>query len=140
MPGWARVDFHGWADRPAVARILASCRGGLVLFHPEPNHVTAQPNKMFEYMAAGLPVIASDFPLWREIVDGAGCGLLVDPMDPAAIARAMQWIIDHPEEAAEMGRRGRAAVEHTYNWEAESTKLIELYRRLLPAPEEGRPT
>ncbi len=140
MPGWARVDFHGWADRTAVARILASCRAGLVLFHPEPNHLTAQPNKMFEYMAAGLPVIASDFPLWREIVDGAGCGLLVDPMDPAAIARAMQWIIDHPAEAAEMGRRGRAAVEHTYNWEAESTKLVELYRRLLPAPEEGRPT
>jgi hypothetical protein len=95
---------------------------------------------MFEYMAAGLPVIASDFPLWREIVDGAGCGLLVDPMDPRAIAEAMQWIIDHPEEAAEMGRRGRAAVEHTYNWEAESTKLVELYRRLLLASEEGRQT
>jgi glycosyltransferase involved in cell wall biosynthesis len=140
MPGWAKVDFVGWADRPTVARLLASCRAGLVLFHPEPNHVKAQPNKMFEYMAAGLPVIASDFPLWREIVEGAGCGLLVDPMDPQAIATAMQWIIDHPEEAAEMGRRGRAAVERTYNWEAESVKLVDLYRRLLPdLPESSTP-
>jgi glycosyltransferase involved in cell wall biosynthesis len=82
-------------------------------------------------MAAGLPVIASDFPLWREIVEEAGCGLLVDPKDPQAIADAMQWILDHPEEAAEMGRRGRAAVEARYNWEAESAKLVSLYRRLL---------
>ncbi|MDP3960831.1 MAG: glycosyltransferase family 4 protein [Pseudorhodobacter sp.] len=132
MPGWQRVVFHGWADRSKVAKILAACRAGLVLFHPEPNHVRAQPNKMFEYMAAGLPVIASDFPLWREIVEGAGCGLLVDPQDPQAIARAMQWVLGHPEEAAAMGRRGRAAVEDRYNWEAESKKLVALYRRLLP--------
>jgi hypothetical protein len=139
-PGWQKVNFLGWADRAQIVSELTSASAGLVLLHPTPQYVISYPVKMFEYMAAGLPVIASDFPLWREIVDGAGCGLLVDPMDPAAIARAMQWIIDHPEEAAEMGRRGRAAVEHTYNWEAESTKLIELYRRLLPAPEEGRPT
>ena len=132
VSGWQRVIFHGWVDRPKVAEILAGCRAGLVLFHPEPNHVRAQPNKMFEYMAAGLPVIASDFPLWREIVEGAGCGLLVDPQNPQAIAAAMQWVLDHAEEAAAMGRRGRAAVEDRYNWEAESEKLLALYRRLMP--------
>jgi len=131
LPGWERVDFLGWADRPAVARLLGNVRAGLVLFLPEPNHVRAQPNKMFEYMAAGLPVIASDFPLWREIVEGAGCGLLVDPEDPAAIAGAMQWILDNPEEAEAMGRRGREAVETRYNWDAEAEKLVALYRRLL---------
>ncbi len=139
-PGWLKVKFLGWADRAQIVSELTSASAGLVLLHPTPQYVISYPVKMFEYMAAGLPVIASDFPLWREIVDGAGCGLLVDPMDPRAIAEAMQWIIDHPEEAAEMGRRGRAAVEHTYNWEAESTKLVELYRRLLLASEEGRQT
>jgi glycosyltransferase involved in cell wall biosynthesis len=84
-------------------------------------------------MSASLPVIASDFPLWREIVDGAGCGLLVDPKDPHAIANAMRWIIDHPAEAAEMGQRGRKAVEQRYNWEAESESLIALYLDLLTA-------
>jgi hypothetical protein len=86
---------------------------------------------MFEYMAAGLPVIASDFSLWREIVDGSGCGLLVDPMDPEAIAEAMQWILEHPAESEAMGRRGRQAVKERYNWEQEAKKLIRLYRRLL---------
>lgn len=100
LAGWSRVDFHGWVGREDVREILSRVRAGLVLFHPMPNHVRAQPNKLFEYMAAGLPVIASDFPLWREIVEGAGCGLLVDPKDPQAIAEAMQWILDHPEEAA----------------------------------------
>jgi glycosyltransferase involved in cell wall biosynthesis len=131
LPGWNKVDFLGWADRKQVANHLGNVRAGLVLFHPGPNHCSAQPNKMFEYMAAGLPVIASDFPLWREIVDGAGCGLLVDPLDPDAISEAMQWILDHPKEAEAMGRRGRQAVEEKYNWERESQKLIGLYRRLL---------
>lgn len=131
--GWKRVDLHGWADRAKVSSILSKCRAGLVLFYPEPNHIRAQPNKLFEYMSASLPVIASDFPLWREIVNGAGCGLLVNPRDPQEIADAMQWIIDHPVEAAEMGQRGRIAVEQRYNWETESESLISLYRDLLTA-------
>lgn len=133
LDGWRRVQFLGWSDRKTVVAELSKASAGLVLLHPTPQYVISYPVKMFEYMAAGLPVIASDFPLWREIVEGAGCGLLVDPLDPVAIAEAMQWIIDHPEEAAEMGRRGRVAVERTYNWEAESSKLIDLYHRLLPA-------
>lgn len=132
LEGWAQVDYHGWASRPEVAQVLGNVRAGLVLFHPSPAHRDAQPNKMFEYMAAGLPVIASDFPLWREIVDGAGCGLLVDPLDPEAIAAAMQWLLENPEEAEVMGRRGREAVEETYNWEPEAEKLIALYRQLIP--------
>ncbi|MEL6640132.1 MAG: glycosyltransferase family 4 protein [Pseudomonadota bacterium] len=131
MQGWSQVRFHGWAGRPEVANLLAVCRAGLVLFHPEPNHIRAQPNKMFEYMAAGLPVIVSDFPLWREIVEGADCGLMVDPLDPQAIADAMQWILDHPADAEQMGRRGRKAVEQQYNWEAESENLVALYRTLI---------
>jgi len=87
---------------------------------------------MFEYMASGIPFIASDFPFWREIISDSNCALFVDPQDPQAIAGAMQWLLDNPEEAAAMGRRGRAAVEERYNWEAESGKLIALYRRLLP--------
>jgi len=131
--GWNRVDLYGWVDRMKVSMILAECRAGLVLYYPEPNHIHAQPNKLFEYMSAGLPVIASDFPLWREIIDGVGCGLLVDPKNPQEIANAMQWIIDHPDLAAEMGRRGRMAIDQRYNWEAESQSLISLYRGLLPA-------
>lgn len=128
---WSNVEFHGWAGRDVVSEILAQVRAGLVLFHPLPNHINAQPNKLFEYMSAGLPVIASDFPLWREIIQAAGCGLLVDPEAPKAIAEAMQWILDHPEESEAMGQRGRDAVERCYNWDAEAAKLIALYEELL---------
>lgn len=130
-PGWGQVDFHGWADRRQVAAILGSVRAGLAVLHPTPKYLDAWPTKMFEYMSVGLPVIVSDFPLWRGIVEDAGCGLLVNPMDPQAIADAMQWILDHPEEAEAMGRRGRAAVEKHYNWETEAEKLVALYNKLL---------
>lgn len=131
LPGWGNTKYLGWVTRPQVASLLGAARAGLVLFHPAPNHIDAQPNKMFEYMAAGLPVIASDFPLWREIVNGAGCGLLVDPLNPTEIAKAMKWMLDHPEEVAAMGCRSRRAVEERYNWDREAEKLLAFYHRLL---------
>lgn len=136
--GWAHVDFLGQQDRGQVAELLASSRAGLVLFQPLPNNIAGRPNKLFEYMSAGLPVIASDYPRWREIVDDAGCGLLVDPTDPAAIANAMQRILDNPGEAEEMGRRGREAIVEKYSWAAESRKLLELYLGLLGTRAEER--
>ncbi len=82
-------------------------------------------------LTAAVPVIASDFPLWREIVQGAGCGLLVDPLNPQAIAQAIEYVLSHPEEAEARGRRGREAVENHYNWEVEERKLVRLYAGLM---------
>ena len=120
----------GHLDRDGIGRLLAASRAGLVTLHPTVNHLDALPVKMFEYMAAGIPVIASDFPLWRGIVDGAGCGLCVDPRDPAAIAAAIDYLAGHPEIARRMGENGRAAVHARYNWRTESTKLIAFYAQL----------
>lgn len=131
LKGWQKVEFVGWQDREAVVDMLGNIRAGLVLFHPVANHINAQPNKMFEYMAAGLPVIASDFPLWREIIATNKCGLLVDPMNPRAITEAINWIFENPDEAYEMGQRGRRVVLDIYNWDAEKNKLIELYKKVL---------
>ena len=129
-PGWARVDYLGFLDRPGIAALLARCRVGMVTLRPAERYLDSQPVKMFEYMAAGLPVVASNFPLWRAIVEGAGCGLLVNPLDPSAIHAAIQTLLGDPVAAAAMGRRGRAAVETTYNWRPESGKLLAFYHRL----------
>jgi glycosyltransferase involved in cell wall biosynthesis len=82
-------------------------------------------------MAMGLPVIASNFPLYREIVESAGCGLLVNPLKPEEIADAVIYLFKSPEEAEAMGKRGRKAVEKSYNWSMEEKKLLGLYEDFL---------
>lgn len=132
FPGWERVDERGWLGRTDMARLFASSLAGIVAYLPAPNHIDAQPNKMFEYMSAGLPVIASHFPLWQEIIEGNACGLCVDPEDPNAIADAIDRLVDNPAEARKMGANGKRAVETRYNWTVEEQKLIDLYQGLEP--------
>jgi len=130
MAAWHYVDYRGVLPRASVAKVFGDARMGLVLFHPTANHIESQPNKLFEYMAAGLPVVASHFPLWREIVEGNRCGIVVDPLDPVAIAGAMDWLLAHPAEAEAMGARGRDAVRDRFNWPREETTLLDCYARL----------
>jgi glycosyltransferase involved in cell wall biosynthesis len=129
LPGWSRVDFLGWQSRPEVAALLGRARVGLVLLQPVPHYQSNYPVKLFEYMAAGLPVVASDLPNCRQVVEDTGCGLVVDPLDTAAIAKAVQWLLENPSEAEEMGRRGRRAVEERHNWNSEGQKLVRYYER-----------
>lgn len=131
LPGWQHIDSLGWQSREEVKSLFSHSRAGIVTFHPEQNHLEAQPNKLFEYMSAGIPVIASDFPLWREIVEGNQCGLLVDPLNPETVADAIDWVMNHPSEAQRMGENGRKAVQERYNWERESAQLLEFYRSIL---------
>jgi len=131
IDGWKNVDYLGWQDREQVRALLDNSRIGLVLFQPHPNHMNAHPNKLFEYMSAEIPVIVSNFPLWRQIVEDAQCGLLVDPLKPKEIAKAIDWLLEHPEEAEQMGKNGRKAVVENYNWENEEKKLLQLYETIL---------
>jgi len=130
-PRWDRVNELGFVDRAAVREVLGRSMAGLVTFLPLPNHLDAQPNKMFEYMSAGIPVIASDFPLWRDIIVGNDCGLCVDPLDPLAIAGAIDFLVKNPERARQMGENGRHAVLVRYNWAMEESKLIDFYRSIM---------
>lgn len=129
--GWQKVNELGFLDRVQVANVMSRSKAGIVTFHPLPNHIDAQPNKMFEYMSAGLPLITSNFPLWKEIVEGNKCGICVNPLDPQAIAKAIEYIMTHPKEAQQMGENGKKAVKEKYNWEVEEKKLFEVYEKLL---------
>lgn len=129
-PGWVRVHAWGVQGRDGVRNAMARSVAGLVTLHPTPNYIESLPIKMFEYMSAGIPVIASDFPLWRNIVEGSRCGVCVDPLDPAQIARAIDELVGDPQKAQQMGLNGRRAVMECYNWAAEEKKLQTYYRRL----------
>ncbi len=129
--GWKNVNELGFQDRAGVRAILGRSVGGLVTFHPLPNHIDAQPNKMFEYMSAGIPVISSDFPLWREIIEGNQCGICVDPLDPKAIAGAIDQLVKDPEMARRMGENGRQAILAKYNWAIEEKKLLGFYAKMV---------
>lgn len=126
--GWSQVDYLGIVDRKTVRRVMGESSAGLVTFLSAPNHVDAQPNKLFEYMSSELPVIASNFPLWREIIEGANCGLCVNPDSPEQIAAAIRRLLDSPSEVERMGRAGRQAVLSKYNWPLEAQKLVGFYK------------
>jgi len=129
--GWKKVNELGFVNRDGVKSILAKSRAGIVTFWPLENHVNAQPNKMFECMSAGIPVVASDFPFWQEIIERHNCGICVDPHNPQEIARAANTLLTDNELAVTMGANGRRAVEEVYNWQNEERKLLDLYQELI---------
>ena len=130
IEGWRKVKEFGFVSRKDVADILCRSKAGIITFLPVPHHIEANPNKIFEYMAAGLPVIASDFPYWRSLIEKYQCAVFVDPENPDAIAGAINYLLSHDEEAKAMGERGRKAVENEFNWEMEEKKLLDIYSSL----------
>jgi glycosyltransferase involved in cell wall biosynthesis len=131
-PGWQQVDYLGQIGRDAVRDVMARASAGLVTLLPMPSYIDSLPIKMFEYMSAELPVVASDFPLWRQIVHDQHCGVCVDPTRPQAIADAVRALLADPTRATTMGRAGRAAVLQHYHWPRAEAELLALYRALLP--------
>lgn len=99
------------------------------------NHRLTTPNKLFEAMAAGVPVVASDLPGMAGIVRETACGLLVDPTDSLAIASAIRAILDGPlEDRVAMARCAIEAHETVYNWERQAELLLAEYTRLTGQP------
>jgi glycosyltransferase involved in cell wall biosynthesis len=137
-PGWDQCEYLGYVKRDEMSAQFSIAQAGLVLFHPEPNHLYSVPNKIFEYMSAGLPVIASDLPMQRSIVEKTGCGLISDGASPESICQNMRWIREHPQEAISMGHRGKWNVQTRYNWENEMQRLIQFYKKVIARQDEGK--
>ncbi len=130
MPGWNRVDYLGWRSRLEVQSIVGNVRAGVILFRSGPNIDDALPTKLFEYMAAGLPVVVSSTLQCSSLVVDAGCGVAVDPYDEAAVARAISDLVSNPSLAQAMGARGRRLVLEHYLWESEGRRLTKLYAEI----------
>jgi glycosyltransferase involved in cell wall biosynthesis len=130
LPGWDRVTYLGQCSRAQVKQLLSKARVGLLLYRAAANHEECVPNKLFEYLGAGLPVIVADTMQCREIVEEERCGIVVDPLDVPAIAAAITWMIEHPAIAQQMGERGRRLVLERYQWSSEAKKLTNLYAQI----------
>jgi glycosyltransferase involved in cell wall biosynthesis len=125
-----RVSFLGQIPPQAARLLLREVRVGLVVLQDVPAYRFSLPTKMFEYFEAGLPVIASDFPLWRSIIEANDCGRLVDQTSPAAVAAAVaEYARDDGLCSRQGGNARRMAVEE-YNWAREGRTLVDLYAEM----------
>lgn len=123
-----QFEYTGWVDYEIVFDYLIKAKIGVILLQPiYYNNIMGIPNKLFDYMAVGIPVVVSYFPNITEIVEESKCGLLIDPTDPQKVADAILYLLEHPKEAQKMGTSGRKAVEEKYNWENMEKKLLRVY-------------
>jgi glycosyltransferase involved in cell wall biosynthesis len=127
------IRYLGRQSHQTVLRELAKADLGLVLFQPVPAYYYAGENtvKLFEYMSRGLPVVVSNFPNLKRIVESANCGLCVDAQDAKQTADTISELLDNPRLLRNLGENGRTAVLREYNWEHESRTLLRIYREIL---------
>jgi len=122
------IDWIPFEDIPGV---LKKAGTGLSCLRDLPRYRAAIPIKVYEYMAAGLPVIASDFEGVARLLETEGCGVTVRPGSAESLGEALLTMVRNPEAAEAMGKRGETAVKRKYNWETESRLLLEGYERLI---------
>lgn len=120
------VTYHEVPAYIAIAQV------GLILFQPGLlNHTLAMPHKLFDYMREGKPVVVPEFAVEvARIVREADCGHLVDVTRPEAIADAILDLLQHPEQAAQLGQNGRRLIESKYHWEADEARLLAAFDAL----------
>ena len=127
MPAWKKVDYRGVLDRQGVAALLSQARVGIVTFLPTPGYLPSLPVKLFEYMLAGLPVVASDFPLWREDRRRRKVRNIGRSARPSRHRPGLHVAVRSSGRSAGNGRtRPRGAVLEKYNWTVEAERLLDL--------------
>jgi glycosyltransferase involved in cell wall biosynthesis len=134
--GWQKVNYLGQIKHEDVYdQVYSKSFIGLALLDYIPlckgQVGNLSNNKLFEYMMAGLPVICTDFILWKEIVEKKSCGICVNPRNVSEIVNAIKYLRDNPEIAKQMGNIGHKLVEEKYNWKFEEKKLIDIYKSIM---------
>lgn len=132
--GWKKIDYYGLIPHIDVLELYnnslvgIACLGYIANVGYKEGSLGVQ--KLFEFMGCGLAVICTDFKLWKEIIEKEKCGICINPYNVDEITNAIQYLIDNPEIAIEMGRNGQKAVEREYNWKTQEDKLINIYNNL----------
>ena len=134
LPTWKNVIYHGVLSSSDVFKMYQTSMCGIVIENYSPLNYDKQGSlgvtKLFEYMMAGLPVICTDFLIWKEIIEENNCGICVNPNDTSTIAEAINFLVENPNMAKKMGKNGRQAVIEKYNWKSQEKILINFYENL----------
>jgi len=125
-----QVEFLGYVPFPDCVSAIQDCIAGLALPENLPNQYGSYPTKMFEYMAGGLPVISSDFELYKDVVNRFECGISVNPENSSQIADAMEYFMTNPEKAKRFSENARIGVKN-FDWKTEEQKLLKFYKDVL---------
>lgn len=133
--GWQKVNYLGQIEhRDVNEKVYSKSSIAMALLDYIPlckgNVGNLSNNKLFEYMKAGLPVICTDFILWKEVVEENNCGICVNPRNINEIVDAINYLLDNPDTALQMGKNGREAVFREYNWSTQSQKLLSVYNKI----------
>ncbi len=126
-----QIRFHGRLKAAEAYRLAAKCAAGIAIIQPGSSYAESYPSQLFDYMALQLPLITSNFPLYSRMIHDADCGIVVNPQEPKALAEAIRFILDYPEEGERMGENGRIAIESRYNWLHEEAKLLSFYKDVI---------
>lgn len=135
LPGYSKVDYLGKIPYEKVYEELRKSRVGVAIL--EYNHNTSGKEgtlgntKIFEEMYAELPIICTDFILWKEILEKFNCGICVYPKDIDQISEAINYLFNNPDKAKQLGQNGKEAVINYYNWSTQEEKLYEIYKLVL---------
>jgi len=128
LKGWKYTKYLGLVSLEEVFQYMKIADIGISTLHPVKNYLTSLPIKVFEYMACSLPMVISEFPYWKEIF--VECAIFVNPYNSKDIAKKISYLLDNPDEAKELGKKGRKLIEEKYSWETESKKLLVMYKNL----------
>ena len=136
LGGWQNVQFFGKLSKQnVIEKVYDHSDIGIALYHYSPlchgKVGNMSNNKLFEYMLMGMPVICTDFDLWKDVVEKNHCGICVNPSDKIAIRNAIEYIAGHPDEAIEMGLNGQRVVLDEYNWASQEKILLDVYKRIM---------
>ena len=129
LEGFKYTKYLGLVPLGEVYKYMKRADIGICILYPVKNYLTSLPIKAYEYMFCALPMVLSNFPYWQEIF--GQCAIFADPYDPKDIAHKILLLLNDSEKAKELGRQGKCLVVEKYDWEAESQKLIDLYKGLL---------
>jgi glycosyltransferase involved in cell wall biosynthesis len=125
-----QIVFYNSMKLDDAFEISKTCKVGLSILKPIENYKKSYSTKIFEYMAVQLPVITSNFDLYKNVVERFGCGFCVDPLNPIEIAEAIEKIFNDPNSSSLMGEKGRKAILSQFNWKIEEQKLLAFYKTI----------